>query len=68
MSWWTRRREGLEDDLDEEMRFHLDACTDDLIRSGLPRQEALRRAPGALRQRRGREGRLPAGAQPAARR
>ncbi|MCY4026109.1 MAG: ABC transporter permease [Acidobacteria bacterium] len=44
MSWWTRRREGLEDDLDKEMRFHLDAYTDDLIRSGLPRPEALRRA------------------------
>ena len=40
---WTRR-ERFEDSLDEEMRFHLDAYADDLVRSGAPRREALRRA------------------------
>ena len=26
------RREGFEDSLDEEVRFHLDACAEDLVR------------------------------------
>ena len=38
---WTRR-ESFEDSLDEEV--HLEACTEDLVRSGLPRREAARRA------------------------
>ena len=40
---WTRR-ERFEDTLDEEVRFHLDAHTEDLIRSGVTRSEAVRRA------------------------
>ena len=40
---WTRR-ERFEDSLDEEVRFHLDAYTEDLVRSGVPRREAVRRA------------------------
>ena len=40
---WTRR-ERFEDVLDEEMRFHLEACTEDLVRAGLPRREAALRA------------------------
>ena len=40
---WTRR-ELFEDALDEEVRFHLAAYTEDLIRSGVPRREASRRA------------------------
>ena len=40
---WTRR-DRFEDSLDEEVRFHLAACTADLIRSGVPKAEALRRA------------------------
>ena len=40
---WTRR-ERFEDSLDEEVRFHLDAYSEDLIRSGVPRREAVRRA------------------------
>ena len=40
---WTRR-ERFEDTLDEEVRFHLDAHTEDLIRSRVPRSEAVRRA------------------------
>ncbi len=30
--------------MDAELRFHLEAYTDDLVRAGVPRQEALRRA------------------------
>ena len=40
---WARR-ERFEDALDEEVRFHLEACTEELVRSGLPRREAVRRA------------------------
>ena len=38
------RRERFEDSLDEEVRFHLDAYAEDLVRSGVPRREAIRRA------------------------
>ena len=37
-------RERFEDVLDEEVRFHLEACTEELVRAGLPRREAVRRA------------------------
>ena len=40
---WTQR-ERFEDGLDAEVRFHLHAYTEDLIRSGVPRREAVRRA------------------------
>ena len=40
---WTRR-ERFEDSLDEEVRFHLDAYAQDLVRSGVPGREAVRRA------------------------
>jgi len=40
---WTRRQR-FEDFLDEEIRFHLDAYTQDLIRSGVPSRDAERRA------------------------
>ena len=38
------RRERFEDSLDEEVRFHLAACTADLVRAGVPEAEAARRA------------------------
>ncbi len=38
------RRERFEDTLDEEIRFHLEACTEELVRAGVPRREAARRA------------------------
>ena len=38
------RREPFEDALDEEVRFHLEACTEELVRAGVPRREAARRA------------------------
>ena len=43
LSAWTRR-ERFEDSLDEEMRFHLDAYTEDLVRAGVSRREAVRGA------------------------
>ena len=43
LTTWTRR-ERFEDALTEEVRFHLDAYTADLIRSGVPRRDATRRA------------------------
>jgi putative ABC transport system permease protein len=44
---WTRavlRRSRLERDMETELRFHIEARAEDLIRSGMPRPEALRRA------------------------
>lgn len=45
-SWlkWMVKRERLETDLDAEVRFHLESCAADLIRSGVPADEAMRRA------------------------
>ena len=37
-------RQRFEASLDEEVRFHLDAHTDDLLRAGVPPREAARRA------------------------
>ncbi len=38
------RRQRFEDSLDEEMRFHLAAQTEDFVRAGVPPAEAARRA------------------------
>ena len=38
------RRSRLERDMDAELRFHLETCADDLVRAGIPRDEAMRRA------------------------
>src|SRR5260370_3479109 len=45
-SWWaaTLRRSRMESEMDEELRFHIETFADDLIRGGVPRQEAMRRA------------------------
>ena len=40
----TLRRSRMESDMDEELRFHIEAFTEDLVRSGMAREEALRRA------------------------
>ena len=37
-------RDRFEDALDDEVRFHLEACTEELVRAGVPRREAARRA------------------------
>ncbi|HUI58062.1 MAG TPA: ABC transporter permease [Bryobacteraceae bacterium] len=46
LSWWAalRRRPQIEGDMDAELRFHIDAYTDDLARGGVPSDEAMRRA------------------------
>src|SRR5229473_5102420 len=44
---WLRamlRRSRMESEMDMELRFHIEAFAEDLVRSGAPRQEALRRA------------------------
>lgn len=38
------RRHRFEASMDDELRFHMEAFADDLVRSGLPRDEAMRRA------------------------
>ena len=45
-SWWdaTWHRSKLETEMDAELRFHVEAFAEDLVRQGIPRQEALRRA------------------------
>jgi putative ABC transport system permease protein len=40
----TLRRSRMENEMDAELRFHLQEYAEDLIRSGVPRREALRRA------------------------
>jgi hypothetical protein len=37
-------RERMESEMDAELRFHIEARAEDLVRSGLPREEAMRRA------------------------
>src|SRR6266566_8627063 len=44
---WVRamlRRSRMEREMDAEMRFHMEAYAEDLMQSGVPRQEAMRRA------------------------
>jgi len=45
-SWFRAivRRSRMETEMDAELRFHIEAYADDLIRGGVPRAEALRRA------------------------
>jgi putative ABC transport system permease protein len=45
-SWMraTLLRSRMESEMDAELRFHMEAHAEDLIRGGVPRQEALRRA------------------------
>ena len=43
---WIRRTLGrlqLESEMEAEIRFHVDAYTEDLVRKGVPRAEAVRR-------------------------
>ena len=49
MSWWGRlanvlRSEKLNQDLDDEQRFHIESRADDLEAEGLSRQDALEQA------------------------
>src|SRR5258705_13557069 len=40
----TLRRSRMESEMDAELRFHVEAYTEDLVRGGVPREEAMRRA------------------------
>jgi len=40
----ARRRREFEESMAEEVQFHIEAYTDDLVRSGMPPEEAARRA------------------------
>ncbi len=42
--WFTRSRSTMEREIDDELRSHLEHRTDALMRSGLTREEAARRA------------------------
>ena len=53
MTFWSRVRSSLraitqrsrvENEMDAELRFHMEAYAEDLVRNGVPPQEALRRA------------------------
>jgi predicted permease len=50
MNWWHRllRRKKMEDQLEKELRFHIDQHTTELIARGVPHEEARRRARLAL--------------------
>jgi hypothetical protein len=44
---WSRaitRRSDMENEMDAELRFHMEAHAEDLVRSGVNRQDAIRRA------------------------
>jgi hypothetical protein len=46
-SSWSRttfRRSRMENEMDAELRFHIETFADDLVQRGMPRQEAGRRA------------------------
>jgi putative ABC transport system permease protein len=45
-SWWrvTLRRSRMESEMDAELHFHIEAFAEDLARSGVSREEAMRRA------------------------
>ena len=40
----TLRRSQLESDMDAELRFHMETYSQELMRGGMPPQEAMRRA------------------------
>lgn len=40
----TVRRSRMESEMDVELKFHIEAYAEDLVRKGLPREEAMRRA------------------------
>jgi len=47
MRSWLRavvRRQRTETEMEAELRFHLEAYADDLVRTGVPREQAMRRA------------------------
>ena len=45
-TWWkaVTRSAQLDDEIEAELTFHIESYTEDLMRGGMPREEALRRA------------------------
>ena len=43
-SWlkWIVKRAGLETAMEVELRFHIESIAEELVRSGVPQQEAMR--------------------------
>lgn len=50
MNWWKRllRRRQMDDELEKELRFHVEQYTDDLVANGQDREQARRQARLAL--------------------
>lgn len=48
LNWWGGRRARLERDLERELQYHLERRISDLAQSGVPRDEAQRRAVAEL--------------------
>src|SRR5438105_14084825 len=42
--WAVARLSRMESEMDAELRFHIEVFAEDLVRNGVPREEALRRA------------------------
>ncbi len=49
-TWWraVAQRDELDSQVSEELRFHIESYTEDLMRRGVPREEAVRRARAEL--------------------
>ena len=49
-TWWRGVRRGgdVNAQIDEELRFHIESYAEDLMRGGMPREEAMRRAKAEL--------------------
>ncbi|HSY01001.1 MAG TPA: permease prefix domain 1-containing protein, partial [Acidobacteriaceae bacterium] len=49
-TWWraVRRSPEINAQIDDELRFHIESYADDLVRRGVPREEAHRRARAEL--------------------
>ena len=49
-TWWRAVTRGADVDaqVDEELRFHIESYAEDLVRGGMPREEAMRRAKAEL--------------------
>ena len=49
-TWWraVRRHADVDAQVDEELRFHVESYADDLVRQGVPHEEAARRAKAEL--------------------
>jgi predicted permease len=49
-TWWSAvaKRDALDRQLEEELEFHMESYAEDLMRSGVPREQAMRRARAEL--------------------